>query len=201
MDFTKIKGVIFDLDGTLVDSKLDFDLLRAELNFPEQSPLLEHLATLTCHQQISHAEQCIYDHEMAGAHAAEAIEGVAELLLTLRQLGIPTAVLTRNMRDASHYVLEKFKLDIPLVLTREDCRAKPDPEGILKIAQQWQLSPQEIVYIGDFWFDIEVAKNANTWSCLYDPELSKEYRHHADWVYQHVTELTQAFRQSHLVNS
>ena len=136
MDFSKIKGVIFDLDGTLVDTKLDFDWLRAELNFPNQAPILEHLATLTCQQQISHAQQCIYDHEMAGAKAAEAIEGVAELIATLRLLNIPMAVLTRNMRDASHYSLAKFNLDIPLVVTREDCRAKPDPEGILKIAEQ-----------------------------------------------------------------
>ncbi len=36
-----VRGVIFDLDGTLVDSGLDFDLMRREMGLPPGKPLLE----------------------------------------------------------------------------------------------------------------------------------------------------------------
>jgi phosphoglycolate phosphatase-like HAD superfamily hydrolase len=39
------KGVIFDLDGTLADSRLDFARLRADLGLPPPTPILEALAT------------------------------------------------------------------------------------------------------------------------------------------------------------
>ena len=41
IDVSGIKGVVFDLDGTLVDSRLDFDAIRAELDFPQGRPILE----------------------------------------------------------------------------------------------------------------------------------------------------------------
>lgn len=40
------RGVIFDLDGTLVDSGLDFDSMRREMGLDPGTPILESLATL-----------------------------------------------------------------------------------------------------------------------------------------------------------
>ena len=40
------KAFIFDMDGTLVDSFLDFDSMREELNFPKGVPLLEYIESM-----------------------------------------------------------------------------------------------------------------------------------------------------------
>ena len=42
----RFQALLFDLDGTLVDTRLDFAALRRELGFPEGVGLLEHLETL-----------------------------------------------------------------------------------------------------------------------------------------------------------
>ena len=46
IDFSKLDLFIFDMDGTLVDSALDFDAMRQELGFPKDAPILEHIETL-----------------------------------------------------------------------------------------------------------------------------------------------------------
>ncbi len=46
MRFPPARGVIFDLDGTLVDSGLDFDEMRREMQLPPRQPILEAIARL-----------------------------------------------------------------------------------------------------------------------------------------------------------
>ena len=63
----QIKAVVFDLDGTLVDSQLDFTELRRRLGWPEHTLILEHLATLSCAVERQQAAQIIVDFELEGA--------------------------------------------------------------------------------------------------------------------------------------
>jgi HAD superfamily hydrolase (TIGR01549 family) len=190
---TTIQGVIFDLDGTLVDSKLNFDAIRGELGFPSDQPILEHLATLTSHQQIDNAHEVIRRHEMQGAEAATWMPGAEAFVLLMQQQGIPMAILTRNMQAATRLTLSSLNIPIELALTREDCKPKPDPEGLLYIAKQWQISCENIVYIGDYSFDVDAANNANMISCLYRNNHNSVFAKKANWVIEHFDELTEAF--------
>ncbi len=45
-----VRGVVFDLDGTLVDSRLDFEAMRRQMNLPKGAPLLETIAQLPSEQ-------------------------------------------------------------------------------------------------------------------------------------------------------
>ena len=200
LDVTCIRGVVFDLDGTLVDSQLDFDAIRNELDFPRGQPILEHLATLTDKRDIDRAWQVIHRHELAGSRAARWMPGAQLLLQQLIAIEVPMAILTRNMRRATWLTIQSLNIPIELVLTREDCKPKPDPEGLLRIAQQWQLDCTSMVYIGDHLFDIQAANNANMTACLY-----RNRRHRpgdsasveqADWVIAHFDQLTAAFNRS-----
>ena len=123
------QGVIFDLDGTLVDSKLDFSVLCQQLGWPAGTPILEHLATITDRNEYQRAVTIIEQFELEGAARASWMPGAADLLQQLQRQKIPTAILTRNIKSATELCINNLNICVDLVLTREDCAPKPDPAG------------------------------------------------------------------------
>ncbi len=190
------QGIIFDLDGTLVDSKLDFADLCRQLGWPAETPILEHLATLPADSaDYLRAEQIIREFEMAGAAKADWLPGAEELLHTLIQRQVPMAILTRNMREATVYCCQTLGIPIELIVTREDCQPKPDPSGLHQIAQAWQKSCDELLFIGDYLFDLQTARNAGMPSCLYLNEHNHHFKVMADFVIADFAELTALYRR------
>lgn len=190
------QGIIFDLDGTLVDSKLDFAELCRQLEWPAETPILEHLATIPAHsQEYRRAEQIIRDFEMAGAANAAWLPGAEELLHTLNRLQVPMAILTRNMREATAHCCKTLSIPIEFIVTREDCQPKPDPSGLLHIAQAWQKSCDELLFIGDYLFDLQTARNAGMPSCLYLNEHNHHFQVMADFVIADFADLTALYRR------
>ncbi len=188
-------GVIFDLDGTLVDSRLDFALLCQQLGWPAQTPVLEHLQQLTDPAEYQQALAVIEAFEINGAKQASWMPGAADLLALLQRHQIPTAILTRNMRSATELCMQRLQLEVDIVLTREDAPAKPDPAGLLHIARQWRRAPAQLLFIGDFHFDLSTAKNAGMPSCLYLNAQNQHFRPQADFVLEHFAELTSLYQR------
>lgn len=155
-----IRGIVFDMDGTLVDSQLDFDAMRREMELPAELPILEAVTSLPA----PHAERCqaiLHRHELEGAERATLLPGVAELLAELQSLGIRTAIATRNSRSITAATQSKLNLAVDFALTRDDGPVKPDPWAVLHACQRWRLSPDEVVVIGDYKFDIECGRAAS----------------------------------------
>jgi len=161
-----IRGVIFDLDGTLVDSGLDFDLMRQEMQLPEGLSLLEAIDQLD-DARAAECREILARHEWAGADQAHLMPGVREFLSQLTARGMPQAVLTRNARDVTLATLSRLRLAFDPVVTREDAPAKPDPTAIWRICEQWRLAANQVVVIGDFHFDIEAGCRAGCRTVLY----------------------------------
>jgi HAD superfamily hydrolase (TIGR01549 family) len=154
-----IRGIVFDMDGTLVDSRLDFDLMRSEMEIPPERPILEAIDDLN----LSHADRCrdvLHRHELAGAERATLLPGVRELLAELDHRGMRTAIATRNSRVVTEASLTKFALRVELALTRDDGPVKPDPWPVRHICEQWRLRPAEVVVVGDYRFDVECGRAA-----------------------------------------
>jgi HAD superfamily hydrolase (TIGR01509 family) len=161
-----IRGAIFDLDGTLVDSGLDFDLMRREMGLPPGLPLLEAIAALAPDE----AEQCwaiLLEHERRGAQRARPYAGVAEFLAALAQRNWRRAVFTRNSRELTNATLSRLNLDFDEVKSREDGPVKPDPAAIWQICESWRLPPRQCVIIGDHRMDIEAGRRAGTHTVLF----------------------------------
>lgn len=176
------RGVIFDLDGTLVDSQLDFAAIRAATGCPEGLGLLEYAEGLT-DDAAAQVHRTIHQHEMAGAMAATWIPGADQWLAALRKQGLPTGILTRNSRAATTLTLSRLGIDVDIVLTREDCLPKPDPDGLLRIARQWALPCDALVYVGDFRYDIEAARGAGMQAWFYDTGRHSHFGDAADRVF------------------
>jgi HAD superfamily hydrolase (TIGR01509 family) len=190
------KGVIFDLDGTLVDTRLDFTLLCQRLGWPVGTPILEHLATLTDPAEYAVATQIIEQFELEGAEQASWMPGAAELLRQLQQQKIPTAILTRNIKSATELCMQKLQFSVDVVLTREDCAPKPHPEGLIKIANHWQRECRELLFIGDYLFDLQTAARAGMPSCLYRTADNGHFADQADFVIDHFIELQRHYHLS-----
>ena len=160
LDLTDIKGVIFDLDGTLVESSLDFTQMRKDIGCPPKQDILAFIEDITCPNQKAIAEAKVLAHEMEDAQEAKLLPIGKCMLEQVKKAQLPTAIVTRNCRQATKIKLTSNNIDIKLVLTREDAPPKPDPTALLQIAQQWALSSEHLLYVGDYIYDQQAAENA-----------------------------------------
>src|SRR3990170_4622898 len=92
-----LRGVIFDLDGTLVDSGLDFERMRREMGLAAGLPLLESIEKLS-DVEAARCWEVLERHELAGARRATLYPGVRDFLDELDRRGMRRAVFTRNSR-------------------------------------------------------------------------------------------------------
>jgi len=183
-----IKAVVFDLDNTLVSSSLDFSNIREQIGCPSNEDLLDYVDSLTGGDKLA-ANQIILDHELNDALSATKLTGTDEILALLSSLGMPVAIVTRNCQLAASLKLKHTQLDIPLVLTRENHRAKPAPDALIHLSDEWGLPTTNMLYVGDYIYDLQTAQNANTMSCLVSYGKKLAFSHMADIVVHDLLEL------------
>ncbi len=182
--FSSIEGIIFDLDGTLIKSKIDFFEIKQKLfryyesiggnpksmhsNFliPEiVGKILDCASNPEVIQQIlKRVNKIINEIEIKYIDDAIPIPGVEETLIFLHKRGIKMSILTRSCREYAIKSLEKVRF-IPFIdhlIARDDYhQSKPDPTPTLILAEKMRLTPDKILIVGDHAFDIQCAKNAN----------------------------------------
>jgi hypothetical protein len=119
----KIKGVIFDLDGTVVENSYDWLRIREELGTGATS-ILTYLDSLEGTER-SRKWSILETHEAEQTAASVLRGGVRGLLGLLRERGIATALVTNNSRKNTDFLLNKFGLVFDCVITRESGLWKP----------------------------------------------------------------------------
>jgi len=181
--------IIFDLDGTIVDSALDFDAMRREMGIEKGRPILEELEKMKNHPEVHKYWSIVERHEMEGASKTTLMPGVESFLKEIRARKYKSAILTRNCTKALEVSLLKIPHQFDVVISRDhDFRPKPFPDGLLSICKMLNHEVSRAVYIGDYLFDLEAAKAANMMSILYAPEV-QSFEEHADLVIRHFDEL------------
>ncbi len=192
----QLKGVIFDLDGTIVDSKLDFDLMRREIGILDKHPVLEYVEQLPEGDRKRECWKILLKHELRGAQEATLMPGMADFLKLLKGMDLHLGILTRNMGAPTRLTLERLALTgFSQVLTREDAPAKPDPTGLLKICSAWGCAPHEAIFVGDYKFDLLAGQRAGMKTILYATRGRPDFADQADHVTSDFADLALRFTQ------
>ena len=185
-----IRGIIFDMDGTITTPVFDYDGMKAEANVGDHD-VLEYLlrATGAERERIQHVMQ---KYEDAAAARAKLNPGARSVLMHLARKRLPMALLTRNSRRSVNTVCLKLRLKFDFIVTREDGPHKPAPDSILQIARQWKVSPREVLMVGDYKWDVLCAKNAGApCAVLVNGSGVPDWAREADFVIKRLTELIQ----------
>lgn len=181
---TQCRHWVFDMDGTLTRPVHDFQFIRQQLQIPEGADILGHLDSLPAEQSQA-AHNWLLEHERELALASRAAPGAIDLVRFLHQRGDKLAILTRNDRELAGITLSAIGLKQCFapqdILGRDEAAPKPAPDGMLKIAQNWQVCPSHLCMIGDFHFDLSSARSAGSRAILVNqpnnlwPELACLY--------------------------
>lgn len=172
-----IRAVLFDLDGTLVHTRIDFPRmkegvlaeLRAEGLDPEPFRALDALAiieraaaALPDPAGFRHrAELALTREELAVCDDAVEAEGAVETLDWLREQGIAVGIVTRNCREAVERALERVPLPHQVLLTRADTpRVKPDPLHLHLALDLLEVPPAAALMVGDHVMDVRAGRAA-----------------------------------------
>lgn len=176
-----IKAVIFDLDGTLLDTLQDLaNAVNAALekeHMPQHSvddvrrfvgngvkKLMER-AIPDGENNPAFARTYQYFREYYAAHCKENTKlypGIQELLDELQVRGIKTAIVSNKMDPAVKILNEDYfagKMDAALGES-EEVPKKPAPDMVNKVLKELQITAEEAVYVGDSDVDIATAKNS-----------------------------------------
>ncbi|WP_438766558.1 HAD family hydrolase [Kushneria sp. TE3] len=156
---------VFDMDGTLTVGVHDFQLIRRELDIPDDSDILEHLEALPEEKRrASHAWLMEHERELAGRSTPA--EGAVALIRELCERDYRLGILTRNARELAWITLEKIGLADCFadedVLGREDAPPKPQPDGLEHFIKRWEIAPAHLVMVGDSPLDMACGREAGT---------------------------------------
>ena len=179
----RFDGVIFDLDGTLVDTLEDIaDAMDRVLalegapghSYAEYRYLIGHgirnLVTealppgLRSEVRIARCyERMLEDYGRNALVKTRPYDGVPELLRGLRGQGLPLAIHTNKSEELTRAIVEAL-LDpsdfVAVAGAREDAPLKPDPAVALAIAARFGLPPARVAYVGDSLVDMRTATAA-----------------------------------------
>ena len=158
-----IKGWVFDLDGTLTLPVHDFVYIRRELGIPDGEDILGFIHNQPPERACTMLEQ-LDELELHFAALAQVAEGAEILLHTLHLNGCEMGILTRNSKDVALRTLKAVGLDQyfldSVIIGRDEAQPKPSPMGIDILINQWDMSSDVVVMVGDYHYDLLSGRNA-----------------------------------------
>ena len=180
--FTDIQAVLFDLDGTLIDSAPDLgaaaDKMRTDRGLPSL-PLARYrpmagsgargMLGIAFDLRPDHAdyeamkEEFFVNYERCMTQRTFAFEGVAEMIENLVSRKLPWGVVTNKSARFSEPLTRSMPLfaSAGTVISGDTTpHAKPHPEPLFEAARRLQVDPKRCIYVGDDHRDIVAGRAA-----------------------------------------
>lgn len=169
----RVRGVVFDMDGTLTVPVIDFQYMRQRVGVGPTGDILDIISSWPAEEQ-QRAHQAILEIEEQALRDMQAMPGLLELCSHLDDSGIPRGLITRNVLRSVHYFHEHH-LPVPpfLPAISRECEFpyKPSPAALLHICNTWGIAPEECIMVGDSAKDDVVCGNrAGAVTVLLDTE-------------------------------
>ena len=190
-------AIIFDLDGTLADT---FELIFSSWNAavgpvvgrwfsdaeviarfgPTEVEMIRREIPPEYHEAAIRRFRERYEQDHA--QLACVFPDVREMLAALSSARVPMGVMTGKGRDTADITIAKLgwtKIFSSVVTGDDITRAKPDPQGILLVAQQLGIDPKNCLYVGDAPADVRAGRAAGmktvwaAWHPVYEDEIAK----------------------------
>ena len=180
----RLRAVLFDMDGTLLDTAPDFiaicQAMRAERDLP---PIADKLirdeisggaramvaVTFNMDPQAPGFEalrlEFLDRYQNHCAELTRPVAGIPELLAALERARLRWGVATNKPLCYAEPIMQRLALAeraAVLVCPEHVARSKPDPEMILLACARLELDPRQVIYIGDDARDIEAGRAAGT---------------------------------------
>jgi len=153
-----VRSVIFDMDGTLVDSTYDWPSIRRDLGVAGAS-IIDELNDLPEPARSTRWKE-LEVIESGATDAATVHAGADELLDLLHAHGLTTALVTNNNEANTRRLLDRFSLRFDVVLTRDSGFWKPSGAPFAEAARLLGVATEHCVGVGDSHYDILAARDA-----------------------------------------
>nr|XP_034577853.1 haloacid dehalogenase-like hydrolase domain-containing protein At2g33255 isoform X1 [Setaria viridis] len=178
-----LRGVVFDMDGTLTVPVIDFQAMYREVLGGDAAYAAARAAgggsvdILHCIEgwapdKQRHAYEVIARFEKEGLDRLQIMPGASELCGFLDSKRIRRGLITRNVKDAVDLFHQRFGMMFAPALSREFRPYKPDPAPLLHICSTWNIPPHEVIMVGDSLKDdtlqVVCGKRAGAFTCLLD---------------------------------
>ena len=183
----KLSAVLFDLDGTLLDTLGDLALSMNNVLTAEGFPAhpvdayrffvgsgIKMLVIRTLpedHRDEETVTRCseamVREYGEHWADTTGPFEGILEMLNGLERLNIPKSILSNKRDDLTKECANRFLSDFPFICVRgtvDSIPPKPDPAGALAIADLMNIPAGEFLYVGDSDIDMQTAQAAGMFS-------------------------------------
>lgn len=190
----KYKAVIFDMDGTLIDSMWIWEKLDEEFFNNENLPMPETLQKdiegysmqetaeyFINHFPISYTVEELMNlwNEMAAyqySHEVPYKKGAFAFLKTVKAMGLKTGIATSNSRELVELVDEHLKFSDyidTIVTAKEIPKGKPEPDIYLTVAEKLKVDPKDCLVFEDIPNGILAAKRAGMDTCAVSDDFSR----------------------------
>lgn len=182
----KVKAIIFDLDDTLIKSKINYkrmknliieflvsagvtygllnkDMLNFEIINAAKTDLTGKVNQCEIEKILNKVNDIMNEVELKSLEDVELMDNALSTLKELKKMGLKAGIVTNGCRKYVEEIINRFCLGkyIDAIVARDDVsNPKPDPEHLLRVLEILNVPVEEAIFVGDHWIDALCAKKA-----------------------------------------